>query len=47
MFICNNAKGLAPSRLYVALTKISTIIASSICSCVLFVRLVVTQEDLN
>ena len=33
MSICNNAKGLAPPRLYVALTKISKIIASSICSC--------------
>ena len=26
MSICDNAKGQAPSRLYVALTKISTII---------------------
>ena len=36
MSICDNAKGLAPSRLYVALTKIFLIIASSICSCELF-----------
>ena len=39
MSICDNAKDLAPSRLYVALTKIFTIIASSICSYVLFVGL--------
>ena len=38
MSICDNARNLAPSRLYAAL-KIFTIVASSICSCVLFVGL--------
>ena len=38
MFICDNTKGLSPSRLYVALTKTlpkSTVIANYICSYVL------------
>ena len=39
MSIYDNAKGLAPSRLYVTLTEIYTIITISICSCVLFVGL--------
>ena len=39
MFICDNAKGLSFLILYVALTKTSTVIASSICSCVLLVGL--------
>ena len=39
MFICDNARGLLLSRLCVALTITSTVIASSICSYVLFVVL--------